>query len=179
MKPEAKAALAELKALGAQKTIMLTGDRKEQAELTAGFLNVDEVRSDLLPQQKVENLLTVKQTGVTVFVGDGINDGPVLAAADLGIAMGMGSDLATQTADMVLMSNNLKGITAAIRACRKGMRIARGNIVFILLVKALVLVLGALGYAPMAAAIFADVGVTLITVLNSLRILKVRKESRR
>ena len=93
----------------------------------------------------MENLLTVKQSGVTVFVGDGINDGPVLAAADLGIAMGMGSDLATQTADMVLMSNNLKGITAAIRACRKGMRIARGNIVFILLVKALVLVLGALG----------------------------------
>ena len=179
VKPEAKAALAELKALGAQKTIMLTGDRKEQAELTAGILGVDEIYSDLLPQQKVENLLTVKQSGVTVFVGDGINDGPVLAAADLGIAMGMGSDLATQTADMVLMSNNLKGITAAIRACRKGMRIARGNIVFILLVKALVLVLGALGYAPMAAAIFADVGVTLITVLNSLRILKVRKESRR
>ncbi len=176
VKPEAKATLSDLKALGAQKTVMLTGDRKEQANATAQVLGVDEVHSDLLPQQKVENLLTVKQSGVTVFVGDGINDGPVLAAADLGIAMGMGSDLATQTADMVLMSNNLKGIPAAIRACRKGMRITKGNIVFILGVKALVLVLGALGYAPMAAAIFADVGVTLIAVLNSLRILKVRKE---
>lgn len=176
VKPEAKAALSELKGLGVQKTVMLTGDRKEQAELTAKALGVDQVHSDLLPQQKVENLLAVKQSGVTVFVGDGINDGPVLAAADLGIAMGMGSDLATQTADMVLMSNNLKGIPAAIRACRKGMRITRGNIIFILIVKALVLTLGALGYAPMAAAIFADVGVTLITVLNSLRILKVRKE---
>ncbi len=177
-KPEAKPALSELKALGAQKTVMLTGDRKEQAEATAKALGVDEVRSDLLPQQKVENLLTVKQSGVTVFVGDGINDGPVLAAADLGIAMGMGSDLATQTADMVLLSNNLRGIPAAIRACRKGMRITRGNIVFILIVKALVLVLGALGYAPMAAAIFADVGVTLIAVLNSLRILRVQKEQK-
>lgn len=176
VKPEAQAALVSLKALGVQKTVMLTGDRKDQAELTANALGVDEFHSDLLPQQKVENLMAVKQSGVTVFVGDGINDGPVLAAADLGIAMGMGSDLATQTADMVLMSNNLKGIPAAIRACRKGMRIARGNIVFILIVKALVLTLGALGYAPMAAAIFADVGVTLITVLNSLRILKVRKE---
>lgn len=176
VKPEAKAALSDLKALGARKTVMLTGDRKEQADATAQALEVDEVHSDLLPQQKVENLLAVKQSGVTVFVGDGINDGPVLAAADLGIAMGMGSDLATQTADMVLMSNNLKGIPAAIRACRKGMRITKGNIVFILGVKALVLVLGALGYAPMAAAIFADVGVTLIAVLNSLRILTVRKE---
>ena len=143
-------------------------------------LGIDEVHAELLPADKVaqvERLLREKpKKEKLAFVGDGINDGPVLAAADLGIAMGMGSDLATQTADMVLMSNNLKGIPAAIRACRKGMRIARGNIVFILIVKALVLTLGALGYAPMAAAIFADVGVTLITVLNSLRILKVRKE---
>ncbi|MEG2597737.1 MAG: HAD-IC family P-type ATPase, partial [Oscillospiraceae bacterium] len=174
LKPEAEKSLASLKSLGSQQNIMLTGDRREQAEMTAKFLAIDEIRSDLLPQQKVEELFKIKASGTTVFVGDGINDGPVLAAADLGIAMGMGSDLATQTADIVLLSNNLCSIPSAVKICRQGMRIVQGNIAFILLVKALVLLLSGIFGVPMFVAIFADVGVTLLTILNSLRILTVK-----
>ncbi len=173
VKQEAQEALQELKALGIARTVMLTGDRAQTAEAVRAQLGVDEARSNLLPQDKVSALRTVRETGLTAFVGDGINDGPVLAAADIGIAMGMGSDLAAQAADVVLPGNRLTSIPAAIRACRKGMRVASQNITFILIIKAVVLILGALGYAPMWAAVFADVGTALLAVLNSMRVTHV------
>ena len=170
VKPEAKETLQTLKAMGIQKTVMLTGDRAQAAETVRAQLGVDEARSNLLPQDKVSALKEIRKSGSTAFVGDGINDGPVLAAADIGIAMGMGSDLATQAADVVLPGNRLTSIPDAIRSCRKGMRIANQNIVFILAIKAAVLVLGAIGIAPMWAAVFADVGTALLAVLNSMRV---------
>lgn len=172
VKPEAAEALKELKAMGVRKTVMLTGDRAQAAETVRAALGVDEARSNLLPQDKVSALQEIRKSGPTAFVGDGINDGPVLAAADVGVAMGMGSDLAAQAADVVLPGNRLTSIPAAIRAARKGMKIANENIVFILIVKAAVLILGALGLAPMWAAVFADVGTALLAVLNAMRVAR-------
>ena len=156
---------------------MLTGDARAVAEATARALCIDDVRSELLPDQKVaivEGLIKEKPgTGKLVFVGDGINDAPVLARADVGIAMGgLGSDAAIEAADVVLMTDEPSKLLGAIGVARKTKRIVWQNIVFSLGVKAVVLMLGALGMASMWAAVFADVGVSLIAVSNALRIMK-------
>lgn len=180
IKPESAAAIQELKRNGVRKTVMLTGDSRKAAQTVAGKLEIDEVYSELMPADKVEKLeelLKSDNSGVTAFVGDGINDAPVLSRADVGIAMGaMGSDAAIEAADVVLMDDNPLRISDAIRISRKCMSIVRQNIWFSLGVKALCLLLGALGFANMWTAIFADVGVMVIAVLNAIRALFVRKK---
>ena len=175
-KPEAKEAVAALKDAGIRRTVMLTGDRDAVARQVAEHLGMDQVYSDLLPEDKVsllEELLKSKHPKeVLAFAGDGINDAPVLTRADLGIAMGaMGSDAAIEAADIVLMDDNPLKIAKAIRISRKCMRIVRQNIVFALAVKAVCLILGALGIANMWLAVFADVGVMILAVLNAIRAL--------
>ena len=176
VKPHAKEAIAALKQAGVEKTVMLTGDIRRVADHVAGELCVDEVHSELLPADKVaqvERLLN-SSDGKLAFVGDGINDAPVLSRADIGIAMGaMGSDAAIEAADVVLMDDDPLKISKAIRISRKCLRIVYENIVFALGVKGLCLVLGAVGIANMWAAIFADVGVMVIAVLNAIRALRV------
>lgn len=179
LKEQSAEAIAALKASGVKKTIMLTGDSKRVAQAVALQLGVDEVRSELLPADKVsqvEALLEKKGTReMLAFVGDGINDAPVLSRADLGIAMGaLGSDAAIEAADIVLMDDNPMKIALAMRISRKCIRIVYENIVFALAVKLICLVLGALGIANMWVAIFADVGVMVIAVLNAIRCLKIR-----
>ena len=177
VKPHAKEAIAALKRAGVEKTVMLTGDIRRVADHVAGELCVDEVHSELLPADKVaqvEHLLN-SSDGKLAFVGDGINDAPVLSRADIGIAMGaMGSDAAIEAADVVLMDDDPLKISKAIRISRKCLRIVYENIVFALGVKGLCLVLGAMGIANMWAAIFADVGVMVIAVLNAIRALQVK-----
>ncbi|MCM1568207.1 MAG: heavy metal translocating P-type ATPase [Roseburia sp.] len=178
IKPEAKDAINALKKAGVKKTVMLTGDNRATAEHVAQELLIDEVHSELLPGDKVElteKLLAEKgKKEVLAFVGDGINDAPVLSRADIGIAMGaMGSDAAIEAADIVLMDDNPERIALAIRIARKCLRIVYENIVFALAVKGICLILGALGIANMWLAIFADVGVMVIAVLNAIRCLKV------
>jgi Cd2+/Zn2+-exporting ATPase len=180
IKPEAKDAIAALKQSGVRRTVMLTGDGKAVAEQVAGELGIDQVWSNLLPGDKVtkvEELLAEKpEKEMLAFVGDGINDAPVLGRADLGIAMGaMGSDAAIEAADIVLMDDNPLKISKAIRIARKCMRIVYQNIVLALCIKAACLVLGALGVANMWLAVFADVGVMIIAVLNAIRALHVSK----
>ena len=176
VKPHAKEAIAALKQAGVEKTVMLTGDIRRVADHVAGELCVDEVHSELLPADKVaqvERLLSTAD-GKLAFVGDGINDAPVLSRADIGIAMGaMGSDAAIEAADVVLMDDDPLKISKAIRISRKCLRIVYENIVFALGIKGLCLVLGAMGIANMWAAIFADVGVMVIAVLNAIRALRV------
>ncbi len=177
-KPTSKAAIAELKRAGVQKTVMLTGDGEGAARAVAESLGIDEYRSELLPADKVsevERLLKeTEKGGKLAFVGDGINDAPVLSRADIGIAMGaMGSDAAIEAADVVLMDDNPLKIVKAIRISRKCIGIVYQNIIFALGVKALCLILGALGLAGMWAAIFADVGVMVLAVLNAIRALSV------
>ena len=179
-KPAAKEAVQALKNAGVRQTVMLTGDRKAVAEETAARLGIDRVYSELLPGDKVERveaLLAEKQgREILAFAGDGINDAPVLSRADLGIAMGaMGSDAAIEAADIVLMDDNPLKIAKAIRISRKCMRIVYENIVFAIGVKAVCLILGALGIANMGLAIFADVGVMIIAVLNAIRALFVSR----
>lgn len=178
IKPHAKEAIAKLKKNGVEKTVMLTGDTKRVAEQVAEELGVDEVHSELLPADKVtqlEELLEKKADKARlVFVGDGINDAPVLTRADIGIAMGaMGSDAAIEAADVVLMDDDPMKIAKAIRISRKCLRIVYQNIVFALVIKFACLALGAVGIANMWAAIFADVGVMIIAVLNAIRALRV------
>lgn len=178
IKPHAKEAIAKLKKNGVEKTVMLTGDTKRVAEQVAEELGVDEVHSELLPADKVtqlEELLEKKaDKAKLVFVGDGINDAPVLTRADIGIAMGaMGSDAAIEAADVVLMDDDPMKIAKAIRISRKCLRIVYQNIVFALVIKFACLALGAVGIANMWAAIFADVGVMIIAVLNAIRALRV------
>ena len=171
IKPNSKAAIDELKALGITKTVMLTGDRKEIGEAVGKELGLDEIHSELLPDGKVNAVesLIDKKTPLA-FVGDGINDAPVLARADIGIAMGgMGSDAAIEAADVVLMDDEPAKLPEAIKIARKTMRIVWQNIIFALAVKAVVLILGALGIAGMWLAIFADVGVTVLAILNAMR----------
>ena len=180
-KPGAKEAIADLKASGVRRTVMLTGDRDAVARQVAEHLELDQVYSDLLPEDKVsllEELLKSKHPKeVLAFVGDGINDAPVLTRADLGIAMGaLGSDAAIEAADIVLMDDNPKKIARAIRISRKCMRIVRQNIVFALAVKAVCLVLGAVGIANMWLAVFADVGIMILAVLNAIRALFTGRE---
>ena len=177
VKPHSKEAIAQLKKSGVQKTVMLTGDAKRVAESVAAELGVDEVRSELLPAGKVEQvekLLAAKgRNDKLAFVGDGINDAPVLTRADIGIAMGaMGSDAAIEAADVVLMDDDPLQIARAIRISRKCIGIVKQNIVFSLVVKFACLALVALGVANMWAAIFADVGVMVLAVLNAIRALR-------
>ena len=179
VKPHAKEAVAELKHAGVKKTVMLTGDAKRVAEQVAGELGIDEVHSELLPGDKVaqvEALLANKgKKEKLAFVGDGINDAPVLTRADIGIAMGaMGSDAAIEAADVVLMDDDPKQIVKAIRISRKCIGIVKQNIVFSLIVKFGCLALVAAGIADMWAAIFADVGVMILAVLNAIRALRYK-----
>ncbi|MCI7744469.1 HAD-IC family P-type ATPase, partial [bacterium] len=179
-KPHAAEAVAALKKCGVKKTVMLTGDAQRVADEVAAGLGVDEVRAELLPADKVaevEKLLAAKgEKEKLAFVGDGINDAPVLTRADIGIAMGaMGSDAAIEAADVVLMDDDPAKITLAMGIARKCMRIVYENIVFALGVKAVCLILGAMGIANMWSAVFADVGVMVLAVLNAMRMLAVKK----
>ena len=177
IKDDAKSAIAELKTLGVRRTVMLTGDKKEVGEYVALQVGVDECRADLLPAEKVscvESLLKDKPAGkVLAFVGDGINDAPVLARADVGIAMGgLGSDAAIEAADVVLMDDKPSKIATGIRIARRTLRIANENTWFAIGIKLLVLCLATFGLATMWMSVFADVGVTVLAVLNSLRTLR-------
>lgn len=179
LKPHSKEAVRELKTAGVQKTVMLTGDIRRVAEQVAGELGLDAVYSELLPADKVEKvealLASKSEKEKLAFVGDGINDAPVLGRADIGIAMGaMGSDAAIEAADVVLMDDDPMKISKAIKISRKCLRIVYQNIVFAIGVKLICLLLGALGIANMWLAIFADVGVMIIAVLNAIRALFVK-----
>ncbi len=159
---------------------MLTGDKKQVGEDVAQKLGVDKVYTELLPQdkvQKVEEIIKNKsKKGKLAFVGDGINDAPVLALADVGIAMGaLGSDAAIEAADVVLMTDEPSKIVKAIHISKKTMRIVRENIIFAIFIKVLVLILSAIGVATMWEAVFADVGVSIIAILNALRALRIKK----
>ncbi len=177
IKPDAAKAIADLKACGVQRTVMLTGDRREVAQNVAQQLKLDDVKAELMPQGKVEaveELLKAKNPKSTLaFVGDGINDAPVLSRADIGIAMGaLGSDAAIEAADVVLMDDQPSKIAEAIRISRKTMGIAMQNIVFALAVKAVILAVTAFGAGNMWWAVFADVGVSVIAILNAMRALR-------
>lgn len=177
VKPDSAQAVHDLEAAGVSHIVMLTGDRREVAEKIANDLSIKEYHAELLPADKVdkvESLLAAKNKNTLLaFVGDGINDAPVLARADVGIAMGaMGSDAAVEAADVVIMDDKPSRLVDAIRIARQTLSIARQNIVFALTVKLAVLILAALGLAPMWLAVFADVGVTVIAVLNAMRTLK-------
>ena len=183
VKPTAAAAVAGLKAAGVKKTVMLTGDTASVANCVAAELGIDEVSSGLLPGDKVEQVerLLERKTGreKLVFVGDGINDAPVLARADIGIAMGaLGSDAAIEAADVVLMDDDPQRIVTALRIARRCMAIVYQNIVFSIGIKVGCMILGAIGKTNMWFAIFADVGVMIIAVLNAIRVLMVKKEEK-
>jgi len=177
VKNGARAAVAELKALGVRRTVMLTGDAKDIGCAVADSLGVDSVRCELLPEDKVsavEELLREKTDGALIFVGDGVNDAPVLSRADVGVAMGaLGSDAAVEAADIVIMDDNIAKLPLAIRAAKRTVRIAKENIVFALAVKFAIMLLGAFGIADMWFAVFADVGVLMLAVLNALRTLNI------
>ena len=192
IKEESIDALVSLKSTGVNKCVLLTGDKKNQAEAVVnelskdikkkhpGFIGklIDEIKSELYPQDKVacveQYIGELNGVGKVAFAGDGINDSPVLSRADIGIAMGsLGSDAAIEAADVVIMDDNPAKIPAVMRIASKTLRIVKQNIVFALSVKFLVLILGALGFASMWAAVFADVGVAVLAILNSMRALKV------
>ncbi len=171
LKPDARDAIAALKRLGVKQSVLLTGDRQKVAEAVAKELGVDDLRAELLPAQKVEEVERLLESGAKLaFVGDGINDAPVLARADVGIAMGaMGSDAAIESADVVLMDDKPSRLPLAVKIARKTMRIVRENIGFALAVKFVILALGALGIADMWLAVFGDVGVLILAILNAMR----------
>ena len=181
IKEDAKKAIKELKKNNISKTIMLTGDKKEVGESVAKKLGIDQVYTELLPDGKVEKmeklLKETSQTGKLVFVGDGINDAPVLALSDIGIAMGgLGADSAIEAADIVIMTDEPSKIVNAIKISKKTMRIVKQNIIFAISIKVAVLILSAFGLSNMWEAVFADVGVSVIAILNALRVLKIKKE---
>lgn len=177
VKAEAKGAIQTLKEVGIKKTVMLTGDGKEVASAVGAELGIDEICASLLPADKVGKVEEIISGGARLaFAGDGINDAPVLARADVGIAMGaMGSDAAIESADIVLMDDNPEKIALAIKISRKTMRIVRQNIIFALGVKGIILLLGALGFANMWIAVFGDVGVMVIAILNAMRAMAKAK----
>lgn len=177
LKDGAEEALRQIRAAGVKRTVMLSGDRKQSAEAVGKALGLDEVHADLLPQDKVALVETMLQkqgkAEALGFIGDGLNDAPVLGRADVGIAMGsLGSDAAIEAADVVIMDDDLRKIPVAVRIARKTLRIVRQNIVFALVVKFAILALGALGIANMWLAVFGDVGVSMIAILNSMRTLR-------
>jgi Cd2+/Zn2+-exporting ATPase len=179
VKPDAAEAIAALRKSGVGRTVMLTGDGEATASTVALALGLDEYHAALLPADKVERvevlLADPTRRGKVAFVGDGINDAPVLARADIGIAMGgMGSDAAIEAADVVLMDDRVSGLPHAISIARRTFRIVKQNIVFALGVKAIILILGALGVAGLWAAVFADVGVAVLAILNAMRALRVK-----
>ena len=181
IKDGAKEAIRDMKQVGVEKCVMLTGDRRQTAEAVAAEIGIDEVHAELLPGDKVaqvEALLAAEgEKQKLAFVGDGINDAPVLTRADIGIAMGsMGSDAAIEAADIVLMDDDVTKIASIVKIARKTLSIVKQNIVFALAVKAIVLVMGALGFANMWEAVFADVGVSVIAILNSMRTLHITKK---
>lgn len=183
IKQDSRQAILDLKATGIKQTVMLTGDSDAVGRKVAAALNLDKAYTELLPADKVEQVEKLmrkkSEKGMLAFVGDGINDAPVLARADIGIAMGgLGSDAAIEAADIVIMTDEPSKIAAAIKISQKTLRIVRQNIVFALGVKGIVLVLGALGYASMWAAVFADVGVSIIAILNAIRALSVEEFNR-
>ena len=180
VKEDAQKAIKTLKQNHIKKTVMLTGDKKEIGEKIAGKLNIDEVYTELLPDgkvEKVEELLKQKsEKGKLAFVGDGINDAPVLALSDIGIAMGgLGSDSAIEAADVVIMTDEPSKLINAIKISKKTMRIVKENIIFAIAVKVAVLILSAFGLSTMWEAVFADVGVSVIAIINSLRVLRIKK----
>ena len=174
IREEAKASVEKLRELGVEHSFMLTGDNEHAAAKIAKESGIDGFFASLMPEDKVDRIEEIKKTGTTVFTGDGINDAPVLAAADIGAAMGMGTDAAIESADIVLMKDGISALPKAVAIAKKIMNCVRQNVVFIMAVKIAVLILGALGYAPIWLAVFADVGVCLITVLWSLRLLKIK-----
>jgi Cd2+/Zn2+-exporting ATPase len=176
LKDNVTEALSEVKSLGVKRTVMLTGDNRMIADAIGKKVGIDQVYSELLPEDKVNHLeAELSDEQKTAFVGDGMNDAPVLARADIGIAMGgLGSDAAIEAADVVIMDDQPAKIPVAIQIARKTMGIVKQNIVFAIGVKVIVLLLGALGFATMYAAVFADVGVTVIAVLNAMRCLRVK-----
>ncbi|MPN54556.1 Cadmium, zinc and cobalt-transporting ATPase [bioreactor metagenome] len=172
--------IKKLKEMGMEKIVMLTGDSKLIGEKVARQLGIDNVYSELLPSEKVdkiEELLNKSpKSGNLIFVGDGINDAPVLARADIGMAMGaLGSDAAIEAADIVIMTDEPSKVVTAINIAKRTLLIAKQNIVFALGVKLIVLIMGALGYATMWEAVFADVGVSVIAILNAMRALNTKK----
>ncbi len=174
VKPEAKTAISELHKLGVKKTVILSGDREQNVKRVAGEVGIKEAHFGLKPDEKYTRLEElIKTSNSTLYVGDGINDAPSLARADVGIAMGsMGQDSAIEASDIVIMTDNLEKIPEAIKIARKTVRIARENIVFAIGIKALILILGIFGFANMWLAVFADVGVAVLAVLNSMRALR-------
>lgn len=177
IKADAPSTISQLKEAGIKDTVMLTGDSPQVGEMVAQKLGLTSFFAGLLPEDKVTHLQNImaKATGKVAFVGDGINDAPVLVAADLGVAMGgLGSDAAIEASDVVIMNDQPSKLVQAIKISRKTLKIVKQNIIFALGVKGIVLVLGALGYTSMAMAVFADVGVTLLAVLNAMRCLRVK-----
>ena len=179
LRPDAKESLRQLKMLGVQKTVILTGDNARTAEKIRQESGADQVWAELLPADKVSHLEQIKQSGATVFVGDGMNDAPVLAMADVGVALGLGTDAAIEAADVVLVSDKLSDLPQEIKLAKRTLSIAKFNIVFALFIKAVVLILGACGLAAMWMAVFADVGVSILAVLNATRILGSKKSSQK
>jgi Cd2+/Zn2+-exporting ATPase len=178
IKKDSEKAIKDLKAVGVKKTVMLTGDNKNVAHKVARQLGLDKVYAELLPQHKVEKVEMLEKEknpkGKLIFVGDGINDAPVLARSDIGVAMGgLGSDAAIEAADVVIMTDEPSKIATAIRIANRTKKIVWQNIIFSLGIKAVVMILGAVGMATMWAAVFADVGVALIAVLNAMRVMNV------
>ncbi len=176
---EAKAVVSELRALGMKHVVMLTGDERRKAEITAKLAGIGEVRAELMPEDKVKCVEELEKSGCCVYVGDGINDAPVLATADVGVAIGGGSGAAVESADAAMLTGDLSPLPEAIRIARRTRLTANVNIVFALAVKAAVLLLGALGIAPMWLAMFADVGVMAILVLNASTVLIYRNGAKR
>ena len=180
IKEDSKEAIKGLRINNITKTIMLTGDKKKVGENVAKELEIDEIYAELMPDEKahkIEEMINASkmERGTVAFVGDGINDAPVLALADVGIAMGaLGSDSAIEAADVVIMTDEPSKIVNAIKISRKTMRIVKENIVFAISVKVLILILSAFGISTMWQAVFADVGVTAIAVLNAIRALNIR-----
>ena len=175
IKESAKESLAALKNIGIQKNVMLTGDTKEVADIVAREVGLDYAYAQLLPQDKVDKLEEIlAEKNTLAYVGDGINDAPVLARADVGIAMGgIGSDAAIEAADVVIMDDNLDNMVRGIKVAKRTMSIAKQNIAFAIGVKVIFLLLAAIGFGTMWEAVFADVGVTLLCIINAMRNLQV------
>lgn len=173
IRKESKNLVKDLKHIGVKKIIMLTGDNEKSAETIGKELNFNEIKASLLPQEKLKTIEELKKKGENViFVGDGINDSPVLASSNFGIAMGAGANIASITADGILISNNLSTLPSIIKIAKRTMKVVKANIIFSLIVKLIVLVLGAIGIAPIWLAILADTGVTFLTVVNAIRNIK-------